>query len=274
MTAQEMAVHASRASGKRIAGLWPWFRSVYSVVLFLLLWEVLALILAKPFFLPTPSSVIRSLFEVLLAGKLLGDIAISMFRALAGFSLAAVVGVGLGLLMGWYKVWDEFWNPLISLSYPMPKIALFPLFIIWLGIGEAPKIAIIFVACSYLTIINTHAGVTGTNRNLVWKAMTMGATNRELLLKVVGPHTLPHIFIGLRLAMGLSWIYLFSAEMLAAQGGLGSLIWEASRLMNIQLVFVAIMLIAALGFLFDRLIWFLSRRVCGWHFRGGEALGL
>lgn len=268
------AIRSSTASQRWSAPRWSWLRRAYSIVLLLLLWEVLANIVAKPLFLPSLSSVIGDLANLVLSGEVAEHIAMSMFRALAGFTLAAVVGAGLGLLTGWYKKWDAFWTPLISLSYPAPKVALLPLLIVWLGIGELSKIAVIFMAGVYLTLIRTHAGVKGIDRTLVWKAQAMGATNREILLKVVVPHTLPHIFTGLRLTMAVSWALLYISEMVAARSGLGFLTFMMGQLLETKTVFAALLIIAALGFLFDRVIWFIFRRVCIWYVEPGEALSV
>jgi ABC-type nitrate/sulfonate/bicarbonate transport system permease component len=243
----------------------------YSVVLVIVLWELAARIINESLFLPAFSSVIVLFFKMIFNLELLPHIYVSLLRTLAGFFLAVLVGIPLGLIMGWSKLWDKFWSPIISLVYPIPKIGLIPLFILWLGIGNSSKVAVIFAAAVFSIILNTYTGVKGTPRYLIWSALTMGATNREVLLKVVLPHSLPYIFAGLRLAMGISWILLFAAEMIAAQTGLGHLILFAERMLQTDVVFVALLTIALFGFMFDRIILVSGKRLCDWYFEYEEA---
>lgn len=250
------------------------FGKFYSVPLAIILWEVVARVINESLFLPTFSTVIIVFFKMIFNLELIPHIYISMARALSGFLLAVIIGIPLGLIMGWSRHWDNFWSPLISLVYPIPKIGLIPLFILWLGIGDTSKVAVIFTAAIFSIILNTYTGVKGTPRHLVWSAMTMGATNREVLYKVVLPHSLPYIFAGLRLAMGISWILLFAAEMIAAQSGLGHLILFAERMLQTDVVFVGLVTIAIFGFLFDRVILLIGKKTCDWYFefKEGEAV--
>lgn len=248
-------------------GGWQIYRQLYSVILVLVLWEVAGRLLAKPLFLPPFSSVMATFYRLLMTGELGTHVGISTARSLSGFALSALVGIPLGLLMGWYRLWEDFWTALVSLVYPIPKVGLIPLFILWLGIGDASKIAVIFSAAVFPLIINTYTGVKGVPRLLIWSALTFGANQREVLWKVVFPASLPHIFSGLRLAMGISWILLFAAEMIAAHTGLGHLILVAERMLDTDVVFAALILIAILGFLFDRMLLLLGGRLCDWYFQ-------
>ncbi|MBI2370288.1 MAG: ABC transporter permease [Deltaproteobacteria bacterium] len=249
-------------------------RRAYSLLLVVVLWEALGRSgWVEPVFLPPLTGVLASLFGLLQSGELLGHIRISMLRAFLGFAAAVAVGVPLGLLMGWSRPVERFFDPLISLIYPIPKVAFIPLLIIWLGIGDASKVGVIFLATVFPLLINTYAGVKGTDRYMIWSALSMGATRRELLLRVVLPHTLPAIFTGLRISMALAWALLFVAEMVGASRGLGFLILFSERMLRTDAVFAGILTIAAFGFTFDRLIRWIGGRVCLWHARTGiEAL--
>jgi ABC-type nitrate/sulfonate/bicarbonate transport system permease component len=240
-------------------------RRYYSVFLVLILWEVLARIIDNKVFLPTLTAVAGVLWELLTSGELLSHTAISTYRAMSGFALAVLIGIPLGMAMGWYRSWDHFWSPLVSLSYPVPKIGLIPLFILWLGIGNVSKIAMILVAAVYPVILSTYSGVKGTPTYLVWSARSLGASEREVLWKIVFPYALPHILTGVRLAMGISWILLFAAEMIAAESGLGWLILFAERMLDTPTVFASLVTIAVLGFIFDRVILVISQRLCDWY---------
>lgn len=155
----------------------------------------------------------------------------------------------------------------MSLTYPIPKIGLIPLFILWLGLGEASKLAVIFTASIYPIIINTYAGIKGVPKVLLWRGRTLGTNEWETMLKIVLPYALPHILTGLRLAMGIAWIVLFAAEMVASRRGLGFLILYAEQLYKTNVVFVSLLTIAVLGFVFDRLFLFASHHLCDWYYR-------
>src|SRR6185437_13603447 len=119
------------------------------------------------------------------------DMAVSTFRCLTGFALALVVGTTLGTLMGWSSRWDDFWNSIISFSNPIPKLGLIPLFILWLGIGEASKVALIATGALFPLLINTYNGVRGVGKLWLWRASTFGATQYETLSRVMLPAALP-----------------------------------------------------------------------------------
>jgi NitT/TauT family transport system permease protein len=237
----------------------------YSVLLVLVAWEIAALVINNAVFLPTPTAVAAVLGQLVMSGELAEHTSVSMFRAVSGFVLAAILGIPLGIAMGRYRSWENFWNPLVSLTYPVPKIGLIPLFILWLGIGNISKIAMILAAAIYPVVLSTYSGVKGTPTYIVWSARSLGASEVEVLRKIVFPYALPHILTGLRLAMGISWILLFAAEMIAAQSGLGWLILYAERMLDTPTVFASLATIAVLGFLFDRAILAISQRLCGWY---------
>ena len=246
------------------------FRRIYSMVILLVLWEAVALAINNPLFLPRLTAVLDTTWANLVNGVLLTDIGISMFRCLSGFALAFMVGVPLGILMGWSAKWDDFWNFIISFTNPLPKLGLIPLFILWLGIGEASKIALIATASVFSILISTYNGVRGVNRLLIWRAATSGADQGEMLRKVILHAALPHILTGARLGMAVAWIVLLGAEMVAAQAGLGFRILYGGQTFDTRLVFSGLLVIAIIGFTFDRLIVALSARVCRWYFRAGD----
>jgi ABC-type nitrate/sulfonate/bicarbonate transport system permease component len=233
----------------------------------LVLWQLAALALRDPLSLPTATAVLAKWWEMLRTNELTPHILASIQRSLLGFIVAAVLGTVIGLAMGRSRIFERVLNPLISFTYPVPKIGLLPLFILWFGLGEVMKVIVIFVAAIYPVMINTFVGTRGVPMVLMWRARTFGGTPREVLTRVILPAALPHILSGLRLAMGISWIVLFAAEMVAARSGLGFLILYAEQLFQTDVVFVALLTIALLGFVFDRLILWISHRTCEWYFR-------
>jgi NitT/TauT family transport system permease protein len=272
--ADTAAIRAPRPGGLRaLAWAGRGLGQIYSVLLLLLLWEGLALLIQDPLFLPRFTAVLGTEWALLRSGELVRDISVSMSRALTGFALAVVIGVPLGILMGWSRRWDQFWNLIISFTNPLPKIGLVPLFILWLGIGEPSKFAVIAAGAVFPIVINTYNGVRGVNRLWVWRASTMGASQAEVLLKVVLPAALPQILAGARLGMALSWVILLAAEMVASRSGLGFRILYGQQMFNTQVVFAGLLTIAVFGFVFDRLILALSYRFCGWYFRLGNEPG-
>jgi NitT/TauT family transport system permease protein len=243
------------------------FRKIYPVVLVLIVWEVAAFAINDPLFLPAASAVVATIWSLAGSGILLSDIQASLSRVLGGFTLAMTLGVPLGILMGRFRRWDEFWGMLISFSNPIPKIGLVPLFMLWLGIGESSKIAVVAAGAIFPVLINTYSGVRGVNPILIWHAQTLGASQAETLYRVILPAALPSIFVGARLAMALAWVIIIAAEMVAARGGLGFRILYGQQMFETNVVFAGLLTISVLGFAFDRLLQALSHRSCGWYFR-------
>jgi NitT/TauT family transport system permease protein len=244
---------------------WRSLQPVTVLVGVVVAWQCLALLVDNPLFLPTLDAVADRAATFWSDGTLLPNVLISLQRALVGFAISAVGGFVIGVLAGSTPWLRRIFDPLVALSYPIPKIGLIPLFILWLGIGEASKLAVIVTAAIYPVIINVQAAVASIDTRLVWHAKSLGVDGFKLFWRVTLPATLPGAFVGLRLAMGLSWILLFAAEMVASNEGLGHLIIRSQQLFDTSGVFVSLVIIAVLGMLFDFAIQLLYRRVCHWH---------
>lgn len=266
-TAACRIVRAALASFNRVANL---LGRAYSMIVLLVLWELIALLIENPLFLPRLSEVLETIWTNLANGELVSDIGASMFRCLTGFTLALLIGAPLGILMGWSPRWDNFWNFIISFTNPIPKLGLIPLFILWLGIGETSKVAVILAGAMFPILINTYNGVKGVNKFWIWRAATVGANQVEMLRKVILNAALPHVLTGARLGMAVSWILLLGAEMVAARTGLGFRILYGQQTFDTRLCFAGLLTIAVIGFTFDRLIVAFSSRVCRWYFARGE----
>jgi ABC-type nitrate/sulfonate/bicarbonate transport system permease component len=262
-----MAMSASEKYPAVIASFVSVFRRVYSLLAVMILWEIAAFVINDALLLPRLSDVIVTLGAMLVHGPLLADAGISLVRVLGGFAVALLLGLPLGVLMGWFRRWDDFWGSLVSLSNPIPKIALVPLFLLWFGIGESAKIAVIAAGAFFPIVINTYNAVHGVKPIWVWRARTVGIGKLEILYKVILPAALPGIFTGARLGMSLAWVILIAAEMVAAQSGLGFRILYGQQMFQTDVVFAGLLSISAIGFAFDRLILWLSYRYCSWHFR-------
>jgi ABC-type nitrate/sulfonate/bicarbonate transport system permease component len=227
-------------------------------------WQ-LASLRGLPEFVLSPLDIARAFVAALGTRELYGHIAASLGRALPGFLLGAFAGTALGLLAGVRRGVDETLSPLVFLSYPVPKIVLLPLFMLWFGIGDLSKILIIALACFYPMYINAYYGARATPRILVWSARNMGARGAQIFRRVVLPAALPYLLAGLRVALALSFIVMFAAEMINARSGLGHLIRDAESGLRFDLMYVALLAIAILGYAGDRLLRFARSRALAWQ---------
>jgi len=242
-------------------------RKMGSVPIFLgllVLWQIVAAS-GGPAYLLAPSEIAKSFVAALGTSELYGHIAASLGRALPGFVLGSLTGILLGLTAGVRRGFDETLSPLVFLSYPVPKIVLLPLFMLWFGIGDLSKILIIAFACFYPLYINAYYGARATPRILVWSARNMGAGGAQIFRRVVLPAALPYLFAGLRVALALSFIVMFAAEMINARSGLGHLIRDSESSLRFDLMYVALVSIALLGYAGDRLLRYARSRALAWQ---------
>jgi ABC-type nitrate/sulfonate/bicarbonate transport system permease component len=239
----------------------------YPVFLIFVLWEVLSRLgLLDPMFLPSLEDVARTFYrEVFVTGELLTHMGYSFARAGIGLGLAAIVGILVGILMGRVRAIEGILDPLISALFPTPKLALFPLLMIFLGIGDASKVALIFLGCFFPMVINTYAGVRNVEKFFVWNARTKGANSRQLIWYVIIPASLPFVFAGLRVATSTAFLLIVASELIAANEGLGYLIMFAERSFDPALMWCGILLIAGMGFAVDRLLLALGNRIFIWQ---------
>ena len=219
----------------------------------LLLWQGLAMYYG-PTLVASPATTLNSAIELTQDGRLPDSILISSQRILIGWLLGIIVGAPVGLLMGRVKPIRQLLDPYIEFFRFIPPIAFVTLAIIWLGIGEASKVVLIFYTSVFIVAINTIAGAMSTDENKLRAAASLGASKGQILRTIVLPSTVPHIVTGSRLAMGNSFLTIVSAEIVAAQHGLGALIWTSRNYGHIDWVFVGIITLGALGYIFDRIL--------------------
>jgi ABC-type nitrate/sulfonate/bicarbonate transport system permease component len=205
---------------------------------------------------------------MILSGELWKHTGDSVFRALAGYCIGAAAGIAMGLLAGIARPVERFYDPIVSLTYPVPKIVVLPILIAWLGAGDGSKIAVITAAVFYPTFINALYGAKGVNKLYVWSARNMGAGAFAVFRKVVLPAALPQVLTGLRIGLALAFIVMVAAEMSNSRSGLGHLIIAAEDGMRFDLMYAAILAIAVIGFAGDRLLVAARRRVLA-----GQTLG-
>jgi ABC-type nitrate/sulfonate/bicarbonate transport system permease component len=228
------------------------------------LWQGLWLT-GLPDFVLSPVEVARHFVRVVASGELLPHVGASLVRSLPGFALGTAVGVGLGLLAGVARGFDQLLSPMVFLTYPVPKIVMLPLFMLWFGIGDLSKVLVIALACFYPSFVNAYYGARATPTILVWSARNMGAGRWQVFGKVVLPGALPLVLAGVRVSLALSFILLFSTEMINARSGLGSLIRQAESSLAFDLMYVSIVAIALLGWAGDRLLRAIRARLLAWQ---------
>lgn len=236
-------------------------------VVIVLLWELGSAIgQLDPVLVPAPGTVATTLWaELVTDGAMWTDIGATMYRVAFGLVLGAIAGVLVGVLMGQSRILAHLLDPLISFTFPMPKLALLPLLILWLGIGESSKIAMVLLGTFFPVVVNTHAGVTGVSRVLIWNARTLGAGRWQILRTVVLPSAMPHVLSGFRVATGISFVLVVAAEMISANDGLGYSIIFSQRNFRPDIMIAGILVTAALGFVLDRAISRASRALLSWQ---------
>jgi ABC-type nitrate/sulfonate/bicarbonate transport system permease component len=239
---------------------------VGSIVALLAGWELLARSgLLTPYQLPAFSAVLERIWNDAIAGDLWLNTMWTIGRAMLGFAIAAVGGVTLGVAMSRLRLARWFFDPLVSIGFPMPKIAFLPVIILWLGVYNVSKLTMIVFDSIFPVIAATVIAIQGVERELIWSARNMGASERELLWHVILPAALPQIMTGLQVALPLALIVAVLTEMLMSGHGLGAAMMTASRFANSVGVFAGIVEIAVVGYALVKAMALLRRRLLIWH---------
>jgi ABC-type nitrate/sulfonate/bicarbonate transport system permease component len=241
-------------------------RLVLFPCLVVLIWQAGAgLALWNPLFLPAPSRVATAAWRLLVSGELARHFGDSLLRIAWANLVAAMVAVPLGFFMGLYRPFEDLVDGLLNLLRPIPPLAWIPLAILWFGIGERSVVFITLLSAFFALLLNTIAGVRGVEKSLIRAALSLGAGRRVLLTRVIFPATLPSLFTGLRIALGVSWMSIVAAELIAASSGLGFLITYYRELMRPDLILVGMLSIGIVGFLMDRGLQWLERKLIPWR---------
>ncbi len=198
-------------------------------------------------------------------GTWLANVQYSAMRVAQGFALATLLGVPLGLMIGWSRLASQMFDPFIQGLRPIPITAWLPFSIALFGIRDMGSIFLIFLGGFYAIVVNTTQGARDAERNLMRAAMMMGATRMQLLRRVVFPSAMPSIFTGLRIGLGISWTAVIVSEMVAVKSGLGYVLWDAYYVGRMDIVLADMVSIGVMGYLSDRLIVFAERRVLRWR---------
>ena len=236
------------------------------LLLLAVLWEALTRLgIISDLILPPFTSVMASWFTLLKDGTIFYHIGASLMRGVTGLGLAIVVGTTLGVLMAWIAPIRLIFRPLVQMFYPVPKTALIPLMMIWIGVGDASKIVVIFLGCMLPVTMSAFNGARGVDRVLIWSARSLGATRGEVLREVIAPAALPDILAGIRTALALSFLLLVSSELLISRNGVGYLISNYGDAGLYTSMFAMVLTVSALGFAADRIYLAFVDRVLAWR---------
>lgn len=254
---------AWRRALARISRLWL-------LAAFLVVWECVSIFGQRinpqlDVMLPPPTAVISAAADLMRRGVLFTHIFDSLYRVLLAVGTAAVLGVPLGLAMGWSSRFRAVVDPLLEFVRPIPPLAWIPLSILWFGIGDVQIVYIIFLAAFFPVVLNSLAGARDVDTYLVRAGLSLGARPRELFLTVVLPAALPHIFTGMRVGLGIGWMALVAGELVAAPSGLGYMINNARTLFRSDYILLGMVLIGVLGLVLDYLMRQAARFAMPWH---------
>jgi NitT/TauT family transport system permease protein len=236
-----------------------------SFAFFLIVWSILTYGgLVDPLFLPSPGRVFQAGVDLFVELGFTADILNSVYRVMLGFIIAALIGVPLGLFMGTFKVAEAFTEPVVGFIRYMPASAFIPLFILWLGIGDIEKIAIIFVGSFFQLVLMVAVVAKNVHKDMLETAYTLGAKRFQVIWKVLLPASLPGIVDTLRIIVGWAWTYIIVAELVASASGIGYMIISAQRMLRTGNIIFGILTIGILGLITDYFCKWLYNRLFPW----------
>ncbi|RCW47937.1 ABC transporter permease [Paenibacillus prosopidis] len=275
LASAETTVIGKQVRGKRPAASGTFFQkyNILPSLLFFVLWELFSRVnesakFFNPNFLPAPTVLLSEGWELAKTGIITDSIISSTIRILLGFVIGSAVAVALGVVMSKFKAVERWFSPILNLVGPIPALALLPLFIIWFGIGEFPKVLLIAWTTFIPVLVYTLDGFKSVPSTLIRSALSLGATERQIFTRVMLPSAIPNFLVGAQVSLGLSFSALIVSEMMGAKSGLGYIIVDARNYFKITNMFVAIILIGLEYSLFSYLLKLVERRIMAWR-KGG-----
>lgn len=237
-----------------------------AIIIFLLAWQILPTLgLVNQIFIPTPTTILAEMWTLCLDGTLQYNTLVSLWRVFAGFGIAILVALPLGFLLGgFFKNFEKAVNPLLQLLSQANPFTLFPIFIVFLGIGELSKISIIYWVSQWPIMLNTITGISNVDPVLVKMAKSSGLGKVAIFTKVLIPASLPTVFTGIRMGAVFAFFMLIGAEMLGSTSGLGHMIMQAQMVMQIPKMWAGIVTVAILGYIVNYVLMYLEKRVSTW----------
>lgn len=242
------------------------FFRIAAFLVLILVWQVISWSnIVAPNLLPSPATVFNTFVELLLRGGLMTHVMASAQRVVTGVIIGVTLAVPIGFILGWYKGAGKFLDSLINFMRALPPIALVPLVVVYMGIGESARLTVLVYAAFFSAVVVTYEGIVGLEPIYFRAARVMGATSGEIFFKVVLPLALPHILTAFRVALGVSWATLVAAELVAAQQGLGAMIQNASNFFQIPTIYVGIILIGLTALIMDQLLRVVINHFVSWR---------
>ena len=267
---QSLVARASPASARILPG-WSGFaprqlRRLVSVALLLLAWQagsMLGLIPTRT--VAAPSDILSSLVALIQSGELQQNLLVSLARVMIGLGIALVVGTVAALIAGLSRIGEDALDAPLQMLRTLPHLALVPLFILWFGIGETPKIALVALGALFPIYLNLYAGIRGVDPKLVEAARTLGLSRLALIRHVILPGALPSFLVGLRYAVGIGWLSLVVGEQINADSGIGYMMMNAREFLRTDIIMVGLVVYAVLGLLADQLVRAIERSALVWR---------
>ncbi len=219
----------------------------------------------SPIAMPAPKDVLIAFRDLITTGTLWTNLSISLYRLLTGWLLGAALGITVGLMIGLFSQARSAALPIVSALFPVPKIALLPLFIIWFGIGEGSKVATILFGTFFPTVISTYAGVDAVDRGLIRMGQSFGLKWTSIVRKIIIPGAMPGILSGFRISFSIAIVLLVAAEMIGAQHGIGAYILMAGAIFNLGELFAGVIILSAIGLVGSWLIGKAEKRLLDWR---------
>ena len=264
--ARTLGKNSVDATGSSARQAFERFGPYVTISLLLIAWELASRLgLVIPFLLPPLSVVITRIATDFMSGQLPLDIAITLYRTLTAFALSVIVGVTIGIVISRNATMRWFFDPLISIGLPMPKIALLPVFMLWFGLFDLSKILMVAFSASFQIIIATWSATQSIEKELIWSARSLGASRRDILREVILPAAMPQILTGLQIAMPICLIVVLITEMIMGGQGLGDSMLRSARYVDSPGVFAGIVEIGIVGFCVIKVMEYIRRRLLIWH---------
>jgi ABC-type nitrate/sulfonate/bicarbonate transport system permease component len=231
-----------------------------------IVWQIIAdLKWVNPVLMPSPERVVQAAWKMIISGDLFVHIRDSLIRIAWANTVSILTAVPLGFAIGLYRTAQHLFDVILNVLRPIPPLAWIPLAILWFGLGERAIVFITSIAAFFAILLNTIAGVRNVERSWIRAALTLGASRTTLFLRVILPATLPSIFTGLRIALGVSWMSIVAAELIAAASGLGFMITYYRELLRSDLIVVGMLTIGAVGYVMDRALIALEKKLMPWR---------
>jgi NitT/TauT family transport system permease protein len=246
-----------------------WFRGSYRllpVILLLIVWQIVVEFnIVDSAFLPSFGSTLQALWELTRDGEIGLNLFVTMYRALGGLAIGVVIGVAIGLAMATSRPADQFFGPLVAMTYSLPKSSLIPLFMLWFGIGDVTNILSVVLACLLPVIVSTYHGVKSVPPVIVWSAQAMGTPRHLILWRILLPSSMLSILPGVRIALGFCFVLTISAEMIAAKTGIGKLIFFYGENGAYAYMFGALLVVVVVAYAVDRMFLASINYYLRWH---------